>query len=76
MGKIIESTLENLCFYIPFDYWVICDTGSSDNTQFIIRDFFQNKGISGELIENRDYRLVWSYELIPVISHNQTDLDD
>jgi hypothetical protein len=28
------------------------------------------------LIENRDYRLVWSYELIPVISHNQTDLDD
>ena len=31
---------------------------------------------AGELIENRDYRLVWSYELIPVISHNQTDLDD
>ena len=28
------------------------------------------------LIENRDYRLVWSYELIPVIPHDQTDLDD
>ena len=31
---------------------------------------------ANNLIENRDYRLVWSYELIPVISHNQTDLDD
>ena len=28
------------------------------------------------LIEDYDYRLVWSYQLVPVISHDQTDLDD
>ena len=32
------------------------------------------RGLS--LAENVDYRLVWSYELIPVIPHNQTDLED
>ena len=30
----------------------------------------------GPLTENTEYRLVWSYELIPVISHDQTDLND
>ena len=31
-AHIIASTLENLCHYIHFDYWVIVDTGSTDNT--------------------------------------------
>ena len=30
----------------------------------------------GGLVENRDYRLLWSYELIPVFPHNQSDLND
>tara|TARA_R100000458_G_C8246497_1_gene224337 strand:+ start:4 stop:1197 length:1194 start_codon:yes stop_codon:yes gene_type:complete len=33
------------------DYWVICDTGSTDGTQDMIKDFFEKKGIPGELHE-------------------------
>ena len=38
-SHIIEKTLENLCSYIKFTYWVICDTGSVDNTIDIISIF-------------------------------------
>ena len=48
-SHIIQNTLENLCNKIKFDYWVICDTGSTDNTPQIIIDFFKNKSIKGEL---------------------------
>ena len=33
------------------DYWVIVDTGSEDNSIKIVKDFFAEKGIPGELIE-------------------------
>jgi len=48
-SHIIKNTLEKLCNKIQFDYWVICDTGSTDNTPQIILDFFKNKQINGEL---------------------------
>jgi len=35
--------------YKYIDYWVICDTGSTDNTCQIIQDFFAEKNIPGEL---------------------------
>jgi FkbM family methyltransferase len=50
-AHIIASTLENLCHYIEFDYWVIVDTGSTDNTKQIISDFFKDRNIKGELHE-------------------------
>ena len=28
------------------------------------------------LYENIDYRLIWSYQLVPVIPHDINDLDD
>ncbi|MBA3816947.1 MAG: glycosyltransferase [Parachlamydiaceae bacterium] len=34
------------------DYWVICDTGSTDGTQKIIKDYMQEKNIPGELHEH------------------------
>jgi Rps23 Pro-64 3,4-dihydroxylase Tpa1-like proline 4-hydroxylase/glycosyltransferase involved in cell wall biosynthesis len=43
----IKNTLESVYRFI--DYWVICDTGSTDQTCNIIRDFFEEKGIPGEL---------------------------
>lgn len=49
-SHIIEKTLENLCQHITFDYWVICDTGSTDNTVEIIKGFFKRKQINGEVV--------------------------
>lgn len=46
-SHIILETLENIYKYI--DYWVICDTGSDDNTKEIIENFFKEKNIKGEL---------------------------
>jgi len=48
-SHIILDTLNNLCLYFNFDYWVIVDTGSTDNTKQIISDFFNHKNIKGEL---------------------------
>jgi hypothetical protein len=48
-SAIIRSTLENLTSYVKFAYWVICDTGSTDGTQDIIKNFFSEKNIPGEL---------------------------
>lgn len=52
-SHIIEKTLENLCSYIDFSYWVISDTGSTDNTVEIIRNFFIQKGIPGEIHQDK-----------------------
>ena len=48
-SHIIRETLEMLCNKINFAYWVICDTGSTDNTKEIIQSFFDEKRIPGEL---------------------------
>ena len=48
-AHIIRRTLAMLCSKIRFDYWVICDTGSTDATREIIQDFFEKAGIEGEL---------------------------
>jgi len=50
-SHIILRTLNNLTKYINFDYWVISDTGSSDNTKELIKNFFKDKNIPGELTE-------------------------
>lgn len=42
-SHIIEKTLEHLTSIIDFSYWLICDTGSTDNTQNIIKLFFEKK---------------------------------
>lgn len=51
-SHIIKGTLEMLCNKIHFDYWVICDTGSTDGTQDIITKFFKEKEIPGELFSD------------------------
>ena len=62
-SKIVLNMLKSVAPYI--DYWVIEDTGSTDGTQDIIRDFFAQEGIPGFLYEepwkchgyNRDHVL-------------------
>ena len=46
---IITECLESVAPYI--DYWIIADNGSTDGTQQLIKDFFEEKGIPGELHE-------------------------
>lgn len=56
-AHIIEKTLENILKNIPLNYWVISDTGSTDNTKEVICNFFKEKNIPGELVEHewRDF---------------------
>jgi GR25 family glycosyltransferase involved in LPS biosynthesis/tetratricopeptide (TPR) repeat protein len=56
-AHIIADTLKHLWNYIQFDYWVISDTGSTDQTREIVKAFFAEKGINGELQEEpwRDF---------------------
>jgi len=46
-SHIILECLNSVYKFI--DHWVICDTGSTDGTQDIIKNFFAEKGITGEL---------------------------
>lgn len=50
-SHIILEVLENMLKYI--NYWVISDTGSTDGTQDMIRNFFARKKIPGELVEHK-----------------------
>jgi GR25 family glycosyltransferase involved in LPS biosynthesis/tetratricopeptide (TPR) repeat protein len=50
-SHIIADTLAHVLKHFPITFWVIDDTGSTDGTQQIIRDFFAARGISGELHE-------------------------
>lgn len=51
-SHIIEQTLENICQHLAISYWVIADTGSTDDTPERIRAFFAKKGIAGELLHH------------------------
>jgi len=46
-SHIIHECLNSVYKYV--DYWVVSDTGSTDGTQDIIKNFFKEKGIPGEL---------------------------
>jgi tetratricopeptide (TPR) repeat protein len=52
-SHIIETTLHNITNHIKIDYWVISDTGSTDNTIDIIVNYFNEKKISGEIFRDK-----------------------
>jgi len=56
-AHLITESLKKLTSFIKFDYWVINDNGSTDGTQDLIRNFFKEMGIPGELDETpwRDF---------------------
>jgi len=47
----IQETLESMVPYI--DYYVVCDTGSTDNTKEIVTTFFEKEGIPGEIFDHK-----------------------
>jgi glycosyltransferase involved in cell wall biosynthesis len=49
-ANVIERMLNTV--YPILDYYVVVDTGSTDGTQEIIRNFFKEKGIPGEVIDH------------------------
>ena len=49
-SAIIADTLDNIIRHMPIDYWLIADTGSTDNTVEIITDFFAQRGITGKIV--------------------------
>jgi GR25 family glycosyltransferase involved in LPS biosynthesis len=51
-SHVIKNTLENLCSYLKFDMYIICDTGSSDNTIEIIENFFTERNIPGQVLKH------------------------
>lgn len=69
-AHVIRNTLENICQNIKLSYWVIVDTGSTDNTKQIILDFFKENNIIGELHDcewvdfgyNRSFALQKAYK--------------
>jgi hypothetical protein len=72
-SHIIISTLEKLCSYVEFDYWVISDTGSTDNTKELIIDFFKEKQINGELVEHDWQDFGYNRTKALESAHNKTD---
>ena len=73
-SSIIGKTLTNLCEKINFDYWVISDTGSTDNTKEIITTFFEKKGINGELHEDEWQDFAWNRTKALEYAYDKTDL--
>lgn len=49
-SKVILTMLNSV--YTLLDYYVIVDTGSTDNTKDIIKKFFDEKGIPGEIVDH------------------------
>ena len=72
-AHVIETTLTNLIKYFPFSYWVISDTGSTDNTIQIIETFFEKHNIPGEI--HQDNWVDFGHNRTRALEHayNKTD---
>ena len=51
-AHVIVQTLTNLYEKIKFNYYVISDTGSTDNTKELIKNFFDSKSVKGEIFDD------------------------
>ena len=67
----IKDTLESV--YRNIDYWVVCDTGSTDRTKEIVKEFFLEKGIPGELVEHEWVGFDHNKSLMMEAAYNKTD---
>ncbi|QEY24584.1 glycosyltransferase [Neisseria animalis] len=72
-AEIIEETLCNILEYIPLDYWVIADTGSTDDTPERICRFFAEKGIKGELVHHEWKHFGHNRQLAMEAAHGKAD---
>ena len=72
-AHIIVNTLENILQHVPITYWVISDTGSTDNTIELIHKFFAEKNINGELVEHAWINFGYNRSKALESAYNKTD---
>ena len=72
-SHIIRDTLTKLCNKVKFDYWVISDTGSTDNTKEIIKNFFKEKNINGEIFDDKWENFAHNRSKALEHAYNKTD---
>ena len=72
-SHIIVDTLTKFLNKVSIDYWVISDTGSTDNTQEIIKTFFKERGIPGELYEDKWENFAHNRTLALKHAHGKSD---
>ena len=72
-SHIIQETFDNLLKYLPIDYWVISDTGSTDNTRELIKEYFKKKKIPGELVEHSWHDFGYNRTKALEAAYNQSD---
>ncbi len=72
-SKIITRLLDSVSILI--DYYVIVDTGSTDNTIEVINEFFKNKNIKGKILrkEFENFGATRSYALDKCVSEPNSD---
>jgi hypothetical protein len=72
-SHVIEETLKNILKYIPLSYYVISDTGSSDNTVEIIKNFFDKNNIKGEIYNDEWKDFGYNRSLALEHAYNKSD---
>lgn len=72
-SAVIKETLENLVNHIKFSYWVIVDTGSTDNTKQIIKTFFKKMRIQGQLFDEEWRGFDYNRSHALSLAYNKTD---
>jgi len=72
-GAIIIETLTHLLAHIKFDYWVISDTGSTDDTKVKIQTFFDARNIPGKLYQDKWRDFGYNRSLALQYVYNVTD---
>ena len=70
-SKVIERCLSSVKDII--DYWVISDTGSTDGTQDIIKNFFEKQNIKGELHENSWRDFAYNRSIVCKLAQDKAD---
>jgi hypothetical protein len=71
-SHIIVDTLTKLTNKVKFDYYAISDTGSTDNTIDLIKDFFKDK-IPGEIVSDTWENFGHNRSLALKLAYNKTD---
>lgn len=70
-SECILNTLESVYKYI--DYWIVCDTGSTDNSCEIVQKFFDEKNIPGKLFVDEWVGFYHNKTLMFERAYNKTD---